>query len=55
MSPVSVKLDENLGRRHVHLLQQAGYEADRITDQGLSGAHDDVVWQRVCADQRYHP
>ncbi|QXD16311.1 DUF5615 family PIN-like protein [Rhodocaloribacter litoris] len=37
----------------MHLLRQAGYEADRITDQGLSGAHDDVVWQRVCADQRF--
>ena len=31
-----VKLDENLGRSHVALLLEAGHQADRVHDQGLS-------------------
>lgn len=34
---VAVKLDENLGRTHVEILRTAGYEVDRVHDQGLSG------------------
>ena len=32
-----LKLDENLGRSHVELLRNAGHEADRVYDEGLSG------------------
>lgn len=53
MSPVAVKLDENLGQSHAELLRQAGYVADRVTDQGLSGAEDHTVWQRVVAEGRF--
>ncbi len=38
MSGLPVKLDENLGRTHVEHLRQAGYAADRVHDEGLSGA-----------------
>jgi predicted nuclease of predicted toxin-antitoxin system len=48
-----VKLDENLGRSHADLLRRAGYEADRLTDQGLSGAPDAAVWAHVCAEGRF--
>ena len=48
-----LKLDENLGRSHVELLRRAGYQADRVHDQGLSGASDATVWERVCAEGRF--
>ena len=50
---IAVKLDENLGRTHVDILRNAGYEADRVHDQGLSGATDATVWERVCAEGRF--
>ncbi len=53
MSKISVKLDENMSQTHVELLQQAGYNCDRVTDEGLSGADDDIVWQQVCAEKRF--
>ena len=49
----AVKLDENLGRSHVALLQRAGYKADRVYDEAMSGAEDSVVWERVCAEGRF--
>jgi predicted nuclease of predicted toxin-antitoxin system len=50
---VAVKLDENLGRTHVEILRKAGYEADRVHDQGLSGAPDTKVWEHVCSLDRF--
>ena len=35
-----LKLDENLGRSHAALLRDAGYETDRVHDEGLSGEMD---------------
>lgn len=34
----AVKLDENLACAHMDLLRHAGYDADRVYDEGLSGA-----------------
>lgn len=53
MNEILVKLDENMAQSHVELLQQYGYEADRVTDEGLSGADDEVVWKQVCAEGRF--
>jgi predicted nuclease of predicted toxin-antitoxin system len=53
MTPLQVKLDENLGRAHVHLVQEAGYAADRVYDQGLSGTADDLLWQHLCDEDRF--
>ena len=50
---LAVKLDENLGRTHVDILRKAGYEADRVHDQGLSGAADARVWEHVCRLGRF--
>ena len=47
-----VKLDENLGLSHVALLLEAGHQADRVHDQGLSGEADPVVWERVSSEGR---
>jgi predicted nuclease of predicted toxin-antitoxin system len=53
MMPFVVKLDENLGISHGALIRQAGYVADRLYDEGLSGAKDDVVWQHVLVEHRF--
>jgi predicted nuclease of predicted toxin-antitoxin system len=50
---MQVKLDENLSNTHAEFLQQAGYDCDRVTDEGLSGATDEVVWQEVCREGRF--
>lgn len=50
---VAVKLNENLGRTHVEILRNAGYEVDRVHDQGLSGAADATVWEHVCSIDRF--
>ena len=48
-----LKLDENLGRSHVDILRNAGYETDRVHDQGMSGWTDSAVWKRVCDEGRF--
>ncbi|WGV26434.1 DUF5615 family PIN-like protein [Halotia branconii] len=53
MTKMLVKLDENMAQSHVEFLQQSGYNAERVTDEGLSGAKDEVVWQEVCAEERF--
>src|SRR5438128_7423745 len=52
MSALRVKLDENLAQAHVDFLNGAGYAAERVTDEGLSGADDPVVWQRAVSEGR---
>lgn len=49
---LAVKLDENMARAHVDLLRHAGYDADRVFDEGLSGAADERVWEHVCSEGR---
>ena len=53
MKPFRVKLDENLSSSHKALLITSGYDADRVTDEGLSGADDTVVWTRVVNEGRF--
>jgi predicted nuclease of predicted toxin-antitoxin system len=53
MKGLRVKLDENLGQSHAELLRQAGHSADRVTDEGMSGATDPAVWQRVRTEVRF--
>jgi predicted nuclease of predicted toxin-antitoxin system len=52
MSAFLLKLDENLAQSHVDYLNAAGYSAERVTEEGLSGADDVVVWQRAVAEGR---
>jgi predicted nuclease of predicted toxin-antitoxin system len=53
MTALAVELDENLSQSHTDFLKAAGYAADRVTDEGLSGADDAVIWHRVVADGRF--
>ncbi|HEX6865098.1 MAG TPA: DUF5615 family PIN-like protein [Thermoanaerobaculia bacterium] len=53
MSRLLIKLDENLSRSHAELLREHGYDADRVHDQGLSGASDAAVWERVTSENRF--
>ncbi len=48
-----VKLDENLSITHAEFLRNEGYDCDRVTDEGLSGEDDEVVWQQVCTEGRF--
>jgi len=48
-----IKLDENMSNTHAEFLRQMGHECDRVTDEGLSGASDQIVWQEVCREQRF--
>jgi predicted nuclease of predicted toxin-antitoxin system len=40
---VKLKLDENLPRRAVQVLRQAGHEVDTVLEEGLRGAGDRQV------------
>lgn len=48
-----VKSDENLSITHAEFLRNEGYDCDRVTDEGLSGEDDEVVWQQVCTEGRF--
>ena len=50
---LKVKLDENLAETHAQLVRAASYECDRVTDEGLSGATDEALWERVVAEGRF--
>jgi predicted nuclease of predicted toxin-antitoxin system len=47
---LAATLDENLARAPVDLLRQAGYDADRVYEEGLLAAADERVWEHVCAE-----
>lgn len=53
MSPFQIKLDENLSESHANLLRDAGYDVDRVTDEGLSGTADEDLWPIVCREGRF--
>ena len=53
MSTMLIKLDENMSVAHAEFLRQMGYDCDRVTDEGLSGADDEIVWQQACAEGRF--
>lgn len=50
-SRVKVKLDENLPAELLDHLRAAGHEADTVGDEGLTGAPDAVVLDRVRHDR----
>ena len=50
---MKVKLDENLGQLHAKLVRDAGHAAQRVTEQGLSGAKDSALWQHVCDNGQF--
>lgn len=53
MTAFLVKLDENLGEPHLHLLRQSGYDVDSVVSESLSGATDEMLWAKVVAEGRF--
>lgn len=49
---MKVKLDENLGRRCVSLLREAGHDTVTVVEQRLAGADDGRVMQACAAEKR---
>ncbi|MFN0106353.1 MAG: DUF5615 family PIN-like protein [Bryobacteraceae bacterium] len=46
------KIDRNLPVEFADLLRQAGYEADTVEDEGLSGAEDAIVAECCRVERR---
>ncbi len=44
------KLDENIGRRGLELLQAAGHDVMTVREQGLGGAADEKLF-KICAGE----
>ena len=48
---MKIKVDENIGRRSVEFLRQAGHDVMTVPEQRLSGAPDETVF-RACLFER---
>jgi predicted nuclease of predicted toxin-antitoxin system len=46
------KLDENIGRRGVELLRDAGHDVATVRDENLAGADDEVLFAVVVKEGR---
>jgi predicted nuclease of predicted toxin-antitoxin system len=42
------KIDENLPTEYAQILREAGFEADTVSDEKLSGVGDSVLSERWC-------
>jgi predicted nuclease of predicted toxin-antitoxin system len=51
---LKIKIDENIGRRGIELLRQAGHDVMSVPEQGLSGAPDETVFH-VCVSEGRTP
>ena len=45
---MKIKLDENIGRRGVALLQEAGHDVMTVFEQNLSGAAKKSLFALIC-------
>ena len=48
-----VKIDECLPHDMVDVLGGMSCQAETVTDEGLAGASDEVIWQRVQGEDRF--
>lgn len=46
------KLDENIGSRSARLFPEAGHDVETISQEGLSGARDEIVFATCIREQR---
>ncbi len=46
------KVDESLPTEYTTILRGAGFEADTVSDENLSGASDSVLSERCCTEDR---
>lgn len=49
---MKIKVDENIGRRGIELLRQAGHDVMSVPEQGLSGAPDETVFHACVSEGR---
>ena len=49
---MNFKVDENLPSEFAAILQTAGFNADTVSDEGLSGAHDSLLAQHALRSDR---
>jgi len=50
---VRIKVDEDLPQAAVQTLRRHGHEAVSVTEQGMAGAKDPLLWQVVQAERRF--
>jgi predicted nuclease of predicted toxin-antitoxin system len=50
---MKIKVDEDLPRSALQILQDAGYEALSVIDQEMGGWSDTELWTAVQAEQRF--
>ncbi|MBI3359074.1 MAG: DUF5615 family PIN-like protein [Nitrospirae bacterium] len=48
-----IKLDENLPARLIGILALLGHETDTVSQEGLSGYNDDLVWKAAQVANRF--
>jgi len=48
-----IKLDENIPFKLVDILNQMGYEADSVPQEGLSGQNDELIWKTAQEANRF--
>lgn len=48
-----VKVDEDLPRAAIQMLQDRGYEAVSVVEQQMGGWKDPPLWQAVQAEQQF--
>ncbi|NPA90998.1 MAG: hypothetical protein GXO55_06075 [Chloroflexi bacterium] len=53
MERLKIKVDEDLPRAAVVLLQEHGYDAVGVHEQGMSGWKDHVLWRAVQEEGRF--
>ena len=49
---MKLKLDENIGRRGLDLLREAGHDVMTVAEQGLGGAEDDAIFGACVKERR---
>ena len=53
MTQMRIKIDEDLPREAVRLLQNLGHDAISVLDQGMSGWKDDALWVAIQSEERF--
>jgi predicted nuclease of predicted toxin-antitoxin system len=48
-----VKVDEDLPKASVQMLQDKGYEAVSVVEQGMGGCKDSPLWRAVQAEEQF--
>ena len=49
---MKIRVDENIGRRGIELLRQAGHDVVSVCERGLSGAPDQAVFHACVSEGR---